>query len=369
LRTAIRGFFADAGITVEAVPGGVRVEGREVIFNETDLRIGQGEPLIDHLVATSPLLRRLLSNAERELCSDLPVRASAADGLVHICHGDQVIALVRGTEADVRDPRPPIRGNFLAADKPWHALRRRLTAQLRQIVEPTADVRQRAIEPDEASPESSTHPVGRPAGRTLRTRFPDSMPTDLVDLATAASRELRYGRTVEYGRPLVLRLQDGHLRFGQIAYDRPVQVPLDLFMKEHRLVGALQLTSPTDPLALYVDEASSFSSMGIAWAIALVAYRDLTCLAQRSPEETVMPDNLSPTTHTRLLLASYVVGHRRHLPSGWSASEAAKSHARRIGIDLSPGNTWVRPHARGKPADEPLVFYWTPNVAVASVIG
>lgn len=365
LRTSIRKYFADAGVTVEAVPAGVRVEGTEVMFNETDRRIGQAEPLIDHLISTSPLFSRLLSNAEQELCSELSVRAFAADGVIHIWFDDQLVAVVRGTQAEVQDPRPPVRGNFLAASKPWQTLRDRLTVLLPRGVGPTT---LSATAPDEPTAKSSSLLVGRPARRTLRAHFPDSTPVDLADAATAASRELRYSRTVEYGHPVLLRIRDGCLRFAPIGGERPVRVRFECHLDDHHLAGALHLKSPWDPMALYVEEASSFPSMGIAWAMALIAYRDLTCLPGHSRQETVLPNNLSPTNRTQHLLASYVVGHRRHLPNGWSASDAAKAHARQIGIELSTGDTWVRPHARGMPADEELVFDWTPRLAVATAV-
>jgi hypothetical protein len=92
------------------------------------------------------------------------------------------------------------------------------------------------------------------------------------------------------------------------------------------------------------------------WGEALMGYAELTCVAGAEP---ALPEQFKPTGQTRKLLASYVVGHPRHLPEGQSPSPGARSHAKRIGVRLTPRQTWVRPHTRGVPPDAELVFDWT----------
>jgi hypothetical protein len=65
-----------------------------------------------------------------------------------------------------------------------------------------------------------------------------------------------------------------------------------------------------------------------------------------------------PSRTTRAVMSSYVMGHRRRLSAGRQPSVEARRHAQSICISLRPGETWVRPHARGHPADTELVFSW-----------
>ena len=158
-----------------------------------------------------------------------------------------------------------------------------------------------------------------------------------------------------------------------------------------RGTGRLVLDAGVDPLPVRTTSPDT-TVLGMAWAIALIGFAELTCVEATGPPRTgrrgsrntrsdrdssgprrlddrafgrprFLSPSLTPTADTARLLGHYVVGHRRLLRLGQVASVDAITAAAHSGIDLRAHETWVRPHARGVPDDAELDFIWDQPLA------
>jgi hypothetical protein len=295
-----------------------------------------------------------------------------------VLHRDrQPVALVRATSTRVRDGRL-VQGNFLAPGAHWERLRHAIRER---------DRSQNAN--DEA--ELTSH------GSVLKA-FPESVADEIHAAAMEASKDLRENRHLVFGHPVLIESGGRRIRFDPLeTRQRALQAPFRYVGSRGAVVGALRLRTPNDPLALALADGDDPKLIGEAWSLALVAYRELTCVEpddaarvldstlfdrrsrRRSPGARGEPTKharhrgqmesplnsrlqfsprLIPTVETRGYLASYVAGHRRRLVEGQEASVDARRRAEEVGIRLRDAETWVRPHARGLPSDAILQFTW-----------
>jgi hypothetical protein len=189
------------------------------------------------------------------------------------------------------------------------------------------------------------------------------------------------------------------LQFSPLTL-RPLEVPFVLERGQERFTGAIWLSAGTDPLPCRWQQSSDVSTLAMAWALALTAYAELTCVSPRfatprPPNSTSsrrslrsrvgtsrsfpsrsesaasgLPAGFRPRGDTARFLASYVAGHRRRLQPGQHHSAEAAANATAVGITLRPGETWVQPHVRGVPADAILHFAWSgPSWAATALHG
>ena len=370
-RDRARSFQDQIGAYLHAAHLDATVSGHGVVkpgtdpfaFGASDRRRADPRAFIDRLVANR-FRRELLTRVADEL-SDRGLKLTArlaADG-VRLHDGNRSIAMIKGTAATLEGRSDVIAGNFLADGEHWDVLRTWLwQSQVADVL----------------------------------TELPDEMTDEERAQALADSEQLRHDRTLEFGHPVKLQLPERAIRFDPIdANERRVELPFEYHHDDAYLRGALRLSTPRDPLALVVQDRSADARVVAAgWGLALRGYVELTCVptdenptpnVARDPESRTAPAGVSsrsstradpkphtvpgrrdwgrtnalrPDATTRLLIASYVVGHRRRLAAGRQPSEEARQHAQRIGVALGPRETWVKPHARGIPADTELVFNW-----------
>ena len=380
---AVLAALADAGLSAYSTSDGraLDVGGTRVFMPGPEARWEHDwvmqkiarEALEEHLV------RRVADNL-----SGLPLRAlPTSDGIV-LSRRDRVIGRVSATRALVA-PRtrterapPPIDGNFFADGDHWHRLR----AALIRLAPPR-------LERASAVPED---PLARPT--QVLTELPASVSAELRELAVLASQLVRHDRTVAFAHTVELRLDSGEVvRVEPIRTNgAAVEAPFTYETVDGRVAAAIRLKSPRDPMAIALDGDSAENLVGDAWVTGLVAFADMTCVPQSTaPQQqraaparrrsamtalgskrdakrhgqTTLSARLAPSSATAVILASYVVGHRRRLRDGQTASLKARREAERAGIALRPQETWVQPHVRGVPPDTVLVFSWTPPDALA----
>ena len=361
-RTALKNYLNDAGLLATLSGDEIRTgDGFPFRVTSGERRRGDAAAAFDRLVATR--FREVLLDRVAEHLSGIgfALHARSSPEGVRLTRSGDPQATVNASRAVVDGISEPLRGNFLAGGDHWHALRTAL--------------RRRSL-------------------TQLLVELPPWMSETDVNRAIHDSDRLRLERTLEFGHPVVLERPDCSLRFAPIALNgNAIEVPFRYQSDAKYLEGALRLKTPRAPLAILVTDRSDHEGVvGEAWTIALRGYAELTCTSDmpdtdRRVRAVALPSHqqprhapdvrarsvrgaggaskawtlsttLEPTRSTRVLLASYVVGHRRRLPPDHRPSDEAREHAKRIGIALSHSETWVKPHARGIPPDAELVFAW-----------
>ena len=325
-------------------------------------RRGDAGIVFDRLVATK-FRRELLDRVVEQLSgTGLTLHAHATRDGVRLTKSGKHETVIAASRALVDGQPEPILGNFLTAGEHWSELKRAL--------------RHKVL-------------------RMILVELPRRLSAHEVAQALDDSDQLRHVRTVEFGHAVTLQHPDASLRFEPIILNgSAVEVPFQYTAGPAFLMGALRLKTPTGPLALAIaDRSQDEAVIGRGWVLALRGYAELTCVPVTEPP--VRPDRaprgseasarrggsaitktapratpvaigrgwtlssaLEPAISTRKLLATYVVGHRRRLPSGQQPSAEAREHVKRIGITLGSHETWVKPHARGVPKGVELVFTW-----------
>ena len=239
-------------------------------------------------------------------------------------------------------------------------------------------------------------------GRHFRSLTSSSVPrvgggARLTGRCLAASENIRLHRNAAYSHPATLVTRRSSIVFFPVTErDRRFVVPFAWQRDGERQVdGELSLRAVADPLPIRVKAAPPIEEEAELWASVLLGYEALAVLPEEvmirrtarataprrgaAPRRTPAPPSLprypasrrispSLTPTGRTLHAHWVTGHIRILPEGWSCSSGARREAFKVGISLSAGETWVRPHARGLGADERLTFTWRVPDEAASLI-
>jgi len=377
----ISGFYGALGVQVEWDPAvGLVVNDIAVPADEIDWS-ARVDDVLDALAETAcpGLIERRARERLHFSRHDLTI-TTTSQGVV-VAHGDAAIALIRATHAKVVRFEEPIKGNFLREGREWTELRRRVDVRLPRPRRST-----RSVTPEPRRPDR------------IVVSFPEALAEPLRSAAMDASRRIRLERNSAYGHPVEVHLPTRDaIRFEPLSSEAgPLECPFEYHVAPRRFHMALRLKRRTDPLSLAVYDSANDAIIGRAWALALMAYADLTCLPQddaaqseerdhpgrgprnEDPWETSLPARqesagriwlpatLEPTQETREHLASYVIGHIRRLPPGHRAGAEALAAARKVGIRLPGGTTWVQPHLRGAPRDTVLVFRWMPEIGLVA---
>jgi hypothetical protein len=311
-----------------------------------------------------------------ETCLDrsgLALVEDCGSASVIFCRGREKVAYLFGDELVARGGQPRFSANFHEPGPHWAIARDFLLAL------------QHGHQPD----------VGL-VPLVSRDSFSQELPSDLAELGLTASARLRTRRHFAFRNSVKLTANDLVLTFEPTRFRADdVEVPFRLEQSGERAVeAALRLTDTSDPLAVAFSHDADEAAVLQAWPIALAGFADLTCLEivpasrqrqrDRRTEQpgrdapTVRPrvghtvpsrrgrgaggfgwsSRLSPVGATGELTASFVAGHRRQLHPGQHCGEEAIATARSFGIQLRPGETWVKPHERGTPSEAVVELAW-----------
>jgi hypothetical protein len=222
----------------------------------------------------------------------------------------------------------------------------------------------------------------------------------LIEACLAASESIRLERNAVLPRQVELRARSLALRFDPIQGNPPMlRVPFSLsFAGGSEIAGHLQLWT-SDPLTLAFKQPPAPRDLVRAWAAVLLGFADLTVWPEQEfirssggsstrskrPRARASSRSNSPQsiprrrrryigTRARIDLGTLrgymVVGHRRWLPDGQSASAENTREAASLGIVLEAGQTWVRPHVRAGTSGGPrqITAHWDPPSALAELI-
>ena len=386
LRPKVRTYLLKAGIETTVVDGGVELGQRRYIFSGHDRYVygaGDFDSVLDRVVAKlTP--NRLLRVAVAQLSGHgFELRATQGRHGVRLHNSrGHVVAVISATRATF-EVHKSVHGSFLLDGEHWALVRARLPKPI--------------VKPGPSPPGSAPPPT-----RRVLTELPARASETQRVAAIAASVRIRHERTLDFGQTVVLRLPDRSVRFSPISeHAHAVEVGFIYERRGETLSGALRLLSSHDPLALALtEEVSDEQLVTAAWVTALLGYAELTCVPQAERTGDVEPAagdrrpqrsrtqgarsvavhaleparrragprlsaSLHPSGDTQTMLASFVVGHRRLLSAGRQPSEDARRRAQAIGVTLAERETWVRPHARGMPANSELVFAWRLKVPTA----
>lgn len=324
-----------------------------------------------------------MTDGHADIAADLGACLLPRERGVAIMRGGKQLGAIYPAHAFV-PPRPLIYANFLTAGPHWQ----RVADALRDADAQRAAKAARAEARKAARSESGL--------RVARLRPIDQLPDDcapeLIAACLDASRRIRLERRLDYGdTPVVLDYDAGELTLLPITGPlNRLRVPFRLSDGPRNITGELILGS-RDPLPLLISEGIPREDAIAAWACALLGFADATCIElfpagpapryvpprpRRRPPNTAPRPHVPPQTlpsrrrwpsylqpagnHTARYIDSLVRGHRRHLPQGHNARDDALDRARRIGITLRSGETWVQPHIRGHglPDGAELRFLW-----------
>lgn len=360
-------FFRAAGLEAVRVGDAVDVAGTRVSPSANQERSRQKlDALLDRFVWDHHR-ELLLESIRRNLRGVHELRGVMGTNGWILTRDREPVAVIRATFAKAAS-LPGHSGNFLHDHEPaWGQLAEELASK-KLTVEPP-------------SPE-----LPRLKRRIFR-ELPDGVSNDVRDLALEASTQLRTERNLVFGHAVELQYGAGAVRFQPLREDGAhVEVPMTWSRWSKGAQGRIRINGADDPLHLVFEGADEESLVVDGWVVALVAYAELVCredLAEfvrpssqraaprvqtprrrgvsRPPSSGAGPrpaGSFKPIGRTRSWIASYVVGHRRRLRPGQSASSEARIRAARVGITLRSGETWVSPHVRGIPADAVLQFRW-----------
>jgi hypothetical protein len=382
------GFFRDAGVDAELEDGGgLRINSSEA-GSLTQLPSPETPEWINFVneISLTHVRDKFIRAVEDNACLDDDLRASLLprERGFAIMRGDVRLAVIHPAHAYIPH-RPFIYANFLIPGPHWQ----QVTNALHDAEAAQAAERKRAQEVSAAADTTVAAEPGRrrAAPRRRISQLPARLAPELIDACLHASRRIRLERQVAYDRPVVLKSDIGELTLLPIAgTGTPLRVPFRLSKATETVEGELILDD-CDPLPLVIGEGVAEEDAISAWTCALLGFADVTCIEfesakPRAPRESARPRRPSPwvshpRSSTRTLprsrpwprhlepvgrwirySGSFVAGHRRHLPDGWTASAEARERARQVGIILHPHETWVQPHARGIPDGIEMRFRW-----------
>ncbi|MGO9960921.1 MAG: hypothetical protein ACLP50_33920 [Solirubrobacteraceae bacterium] len=258
---------------------------------------------------------------------------------------------VSGSAAFVNGERVGSGSNYLTPGAHWNAVR--------DSIGPHANPR----EVPTTRADENRAPVLAILTETLR-YLPDVPTTVTLADALFASAQLADERTVAYALPTVLMTLTLELELWPIQQFRGgPALPLRVRAGNEQLEGALLLAGPSEPMPLCIRPGDYRAFVSDAWGVALVGAAALLCPPETDDRSVVdgRDELLHPTEQTKALIGSAVVGHRRTLSEGRSASAEQRDIAGGLGIRLGPNQTWVRAHNRGLTPDTVLRFHWRPR--------
>jgi hypothetical protein len=297
-----------------------------------------------------------------------------------IMRGEDRLAIIHAAHASIVN-RPFIYANFLTPGPHWQHAAEVLSHAEAELV----GARKRNEEGAAQAAEAAANTSGtRAAWRRRIDQLPRDVAPGLIDACLAASRRIRLERRVAYDHPVVLESDIGELTLLPITGTLTrLLLPFHLSRGSELLKGELILEDH-DPLPLLISQNVADEDAITAWACALTGFADATCIefgvaarprpttqrrrpssvSRRSPATRTLPrkqrwpEHLEPKGQWVRYSSSFVVGHRRHLHDGQTASDEARDWARQVGIILGPQETWVRPYVRGIPDGMHLRFWW-----------
>ena len=301
---------------------------------------------------------------------------------VALTYDQHLVALVNATRVKFSDPPKTFEADFLAEDHPWM----RVQTELRRRV-PMAFAASRVSDRADLRDDATVLPkllvLTRPVGQGRR----------IVGEMVRATHRVRNDRSVVIGHRVRVDRPGWSLELAPPrTVGKALEVPFTFRAGGGPVEGGLRLKSPADPLACVIrvaPVAKREARCTRAWVAALLVFAELSCVAESaSPESQTRAHRrrerspsgpaarrartvtsgaelfrsgqggLVPDGDTRRILNAYVVGHRRRLLPGRRAGDQALENARRWGITLRPGFTWVEPHVRGAPSGVVLRFSW-----------
>jgi hypothetical protein len=301
-----------------------------------------------------------------------------------VMRGDERLAVIHAAHAFIPHRRF-IYANFLTPGPHWQEVAAVLDS-LKAKQEARPKLHREANE-ERAAASAAEAERRRAAARRRIDQMPGYMAPELIDACLKASRRIRLERQVAYDRPVVLKFDLGELTLLPIAgTGAHLRMPFGFTKGTGTLKGELILND-CEPLPLVISKAVGEEDAVVAWACALLGFADATCInfkpttptarpeptwqrrphssmSHRLPSTQTLPrqrrwprhlEQVGPWIHCS---GSFVAGHRRHLPDGWTARAEARDRARQVGIILHPHETWVQPHARGIPDDIEMRFLW-----------
>lgn len=393
-------FFRAAGIEASVQNEQLVVNGRKVVALHAlwGLRLRELDQLRDRIAAAacSQQFIEAMKRNGSSLGDHLRAYYVREQRGFEIRNGDHAIALICAGAGHVYGGGV-IDGNFLADGEHWEKLRSSIARQ---------EARQ-AQEAESPANDDSPPPVAQIAARASRRSnriddVPAGLPPELVAAVLEASKKIRLERRLAYDRPVTLECELGELVLSPIVGNPDyLRVPFVLERRGDRVQGDIVLTGRRDPVPVHIDDEAAGSLLASVWAAALLGLADATCFDIHQPERRppgagsrsssrrrgggrhsfraipgstsrrgIWPDHLRPVGQWARYSGAFVGGHRRRLHEGHSASAEALENARHVGIVLRPGETWVRPHARGLPSNLAIRFRWhayEPLLAAAGV--
>ncbi|MGE3795398.1 MAG: hypothetical protein AB7I38_15940 [Dehalococcoidia bacterium] len=286
-------------------------------------------------------------------------------------------------------------GDFLAPGRQWDGVVRRSRLELRRCRR-LMEARVAALALVQPARQPARLPAAASGGVPNSGLTIDEVPPGIVDALRArclqASESIRLSRNAAYSNPVALKTPSYSIVLLPVREgDRGVPVvPYRFEAGELSVRGHLRLRASSDPLPIYALVPDDFRLTAELWAAVLLGYEVISVLRtsqrpdaarsstrweqgrrdRRGPRRgrTEIPRRREISEHLtavgRAAVAHWVVGHVRELSEGMRCSDDALREAQLVGIELAPGQTWVRPHARGLARDEELTFRWTvPEVA------
>jgi hypothetical protein len=379
-------FFRRAGIEARSRHGEVIVNGKKVIALSALWGLGRHayNDVRDQIaaVACSREFVEAMKRNARGVGEHLRAYYDRDAHGFELRDGDEAIALIRAGGAHIYGGAT-VEGNFLVDGPHWGLLRAKIVED--KVLRPRAATPAPAEKPHPAP----KHSVTPPRRRILVDEVPVGVSPELAEVVVEASRKIREERRHAFDRPITLEYELGSFILSPIVGTPEfLRVPFVFLRDRKRVEGDILLSSNRDPLPVHIDEEADLMLESV-WAGALLALADATCFElpssterrepvvsrpspskegsrsggsgyrrmRSSPRSEIWPSHLRPVGAWARYSGAFVSGHRRHLHDGWSASADAEN-ARRVGIVLGPGETWVKPHARGLPYQLEIRFKW-----------
>jgi hypothetical protein len=218
---------------------------------------------------------------------------------------------------------------------------------------PTQRVEPPLSQPPERSrptrPESS---LRVPAAKTTQpTNWPYDAPSDLREIAAAASEALREHRVRADDLPVEIDCGSaGVVCFWPVRFQPPrgrLELPFEAQTSAGTMRGRVYLKSPRTPLSIGVEHRDDSVEILEMWTLVLQVAAARYCGSMSDEGGVTEPVGFVPDAATRGILRHWVVAHMARLPAGHHVRVEAAKAADEAGIELPPGYTWRKGHWSG----------------------